>query len=62
MNEYLFMIPIAIALMVGVVSPGPSFIYIAQTAMVTSRSQGIATSLGLGTGAVIYTMVAQLDK
>ncbi len=60
MNEYLFMIPIAIALMVGVVSPGPSFIYIAQTAMATSRSQGIATSLGLGTGAVIYTLVASL--
>lgn len=60
MNDYLFMIPIAIALMVGVVSPGPSFIYIAQTAMATSRSQGIATSLGLGTGAVIYTMVASL--
>lgn len=60
MNEYLFMIPIAIALLIGVVSPGPSFIYIAQTAMATSRSQGIATSLGLGTGAVIFTMVASL--
>ena len=60
MNDYLFIIPIAIALIVGVVSPGPSFIYIAQTAMATSRSQGIATSLGLGTGAVIYTMVASL--
>lgn len=58
MNEYLFLIPIAIALIIGVISPGPSFIYVAQTAMDNSRAHGIATSLGMGTGAVIFTLLA----
>lgn len=58
MNDYLFLIPIAIALIIGVISPGPSFIYVAQTAMDNSRAHGIATSLGMGTGAVIFTLLA----
>lgn len=60
MTEYLFYIPIALALVVGVISPGPSFIYVAQVAMSQSRSQAIATSLGLGTGAMIFALVASL--
>jgi len=58
MHDYLFFIPIAIALGVGVISPGPSFIFVAQTAMQKSRTHGIATSLGMGTGALIYSLVA----
>ncbi|MCF6190274.1 MAG: LysE family translocator [Cocleimonas sp.] len=58
MHDYLFFIPIAIALGVGVISPGPSFIFVAQTAMQKSRAHGIATSLGMGTGALIYSLVA----
>lgn len=60
MHEYLFFIPIALTLVVGVISPGPSFIYVAQVAMSQSRSQAIATSLGLGTGAMIFALVASL--
>ena len=60
MNEYLFFIPIAIALGFGVMSPGPSFIYVAQVAMQKTRAQGVATALGLGTGALIYALVAIL--
>lgn len=58
MHEYLFFIPIAIALGIGVISPGPSFIFVAQTAMQKSRTHAIATSLGMGTGALIYSLVA----
>ncbi len=58
MHDYLFFIPIAIALGVGVISPGPSFIFVTQTAMQKSRIHGIATSLGMGTGALIYSLVA----
>ena len=60
MNDYLFFIPIAIALGFGVMSPGPSFIYVAQVAMQKTRAQGVATALGLGTGALIYALVAIL--
>ena len=58
MNEYLFLIPIAIGAVAGVMSPGPSFIFVAQTAMNKSRAHGIATSLGMGTGAVTFTLLA----
>ena len=58
MNEYLFIIPIGIAAIAGVMSPGPSFIFVAQTAMNKSRAHGIATSLGMGTGAVTFTLLA----
>ncbi len=58
MNEYLFIVPIAIAAVVGVMSPGPSFLFVAQTILSKSRSHGIATSLGMGTGAVIFTLLA----
>lgn len=58
MNEYLFIVPIAIAAVLGVMSPGPSFIFVAQTTLSKSRAHGIATSLGMGTGAVIFTLLA----
>jgi len=58
MNEYLFLIPIVIAAVIGVMSPGPSFIFVAQVTLNKSRQHGIATSLGLGTGAVVFTLLA----
>ncbi len=58
MNDYLFFIPIAIALAVGVISPGPSFLFVAQTALKKSRAHGIATSLGMGTGALLLALMA----
>ena len=60
MNDYLFFIPIAIALGVGVISPGPSFLFVAQTAMQKTRAHGIATSLGMGTGAMLLALMAIL--
>jgi threonine/homoserine/homoserine lactone efflux protein len=60
MNDYLFFIPIAIALGIGVISPGPSFLYVAQTAMNKSRAHGIATSLGMGTGSLLLALMAIL--
>ena len=58
MHDYLFFIPIAIALGLGVISPGPSFIFVAQTAMQKSRAHGVATSLGMGTGAMLLALMA----
>jgi len=58
MSDYLFFIPIAIALGVGVMSPGPSFLFVAQTAMQKSRAHGVATSLGMGTGALLLALMA----
>jgi threonine/homoserine/homoserine lactone efflux protein len=58
MNEYLFLIPIAIASIIGVISPGPSFLFVAQTAMEKSRAHGVATSLGMGVGSIAFALVA----
>jgi len=58
MNEYLFLIPIALATLVGAISPGSSFLVVAQISMQKSRAHGFAASLGTGTGAVIFTLLA----
>ena len=44
------LIAIAAVLIMGVMSPGPSFIYVARTAVVQSRVHGLMTALGTLTG------------
>ena len=41
------------ALMLGAISPGPSFIYVAQNSISKSRKHGLFTALGTGTGAAL---------
>jgi threonine/homoserine/homoserine lactone efflux protein len=48
------------ALTVGVVSPGPSFVMIARTAVSSSRSDGVAAALGMGGGGVLFAVAALL--
>jgi threonine/homoserine/homoserine lactone efflux protein len=60
MTDYFFLIPIAIALFIGVVSPGPSFLLVAQTAVSKSRKHGIAVSLGMGVGSTIFALLASI--
>lgn len=58
MAEYVFLLPISLSLLLGVMSPGPSFLLVAQTAAAKSRSDGIATSLGMGVGAAAFAVAA----
>lgn len=46
------------ALMLGAISPGPSFIYVAQNSIARSRKHGLFTALGTGTGAAIFGLLA----
>jgi len=46
------------ALGVGVVSPGPSFVMVARTAVVASRRHGIAAALGMGVGGLAFAVCA----
>ena len=48
------------ALAVGVVSPGPSFVMVARTAVSSSRSDGVAAALGMGAGGVSFAVGALL--
>jgi len=46
------------ALLAGAVSPGASFILVCRTAMVKSRSAGLASALGMGAGGAIFAVLA----
>jgi threonine/homoserine/homoserine lactone efflux protein len=48
------------ALAVGVVSPGPSFVLIARTAVASSRADGVAAAFGMGGGGLVFAMAALL--
>ena len=48
------------ALSVGVVSPGPSFVMVARTAVSASRADGIAAAFGMGAGGVLFAVAALL--
>ena len=45
------------ALLIGVVTPGPSFVLVARSAMVASRIDALLTALGMGVGAVIFAVI-----
>jgi len=60
MHEYIFLLPIFLFLLLGVMSPGPSFILVAQTAMAKSRTEAIAVSVGMGVGATIFAIIASV--
>jgi len=48
------------ALTVGVISPGPSFVMVARTAVSASRAAGLAAALGMGVGGALFAVAALL--
>jgi len=48
------------ALVAGAVSPGPSFILVARTAMVSSRREGVICAFGMGVGSFLFALLAML--
>lgn len=51
-------VSIAVALTLGAMSPGPSFLMVARTALAVSRRDGLAAAVGMGVGAVFFSVVA----
>lgn len=60
MNDYSFLLAIAGVLFVGAMSPGPSFLVVAQNSLSKSRSHGLVTALGTGLGVAIFAVLASL--
>ena len=60
MESLLILGSIALALMLGAISPGPAFIYVAKNSIVVSRRHGLFTALGTGTGAALFGLLAVL--
>jgi threonine/homoserine/homoserine lactone efflux protein len=48
------------ALILGAISPGPSFLFVARTAVAVSRRSGLACAAGMGLGASIVCALALL--
>lgn len=57
MNTTLSLLGIAGAMAVGAMSPGPSFVMVARTA-VASRRDGLAAALGMGAGGLVFAIAA----
>jgi len=49
---------IATALLIGAASPGPSFLLISHIAMTRSRKAGLMAALGMGTGGLVFALLA----
>ncbi len=60
MDAFLSLFAIIAALLVGVVSPGPSFVLVARTAIAASRRDGLAAAAGMGLGGVAFGSLALL--
>lgn len=60
MNTAVTVGSILAVLAIGVVSPGPSFILVARTAVACSRRSALASALGMASGATILSIAALL--
>lgn len=49
---------ILLAIMIGAMSPGPSFVLVARNAIGLSRADGLATAVGMGLGGMVFSGVA----
>lgn len=60
MHTLLTLLGILAVLALGVVSPGPSFVLVARTAVAVSRRAGLAAAAGMATGATLLCTAALL--
>ncbi len=60
MEHLLPLLAILGALLLGAISPGPSFVFVVRTAVAQSRTEGLAAALGMGVGAMLYGTLAVL--
>lgn len=60
MHTLLSLIGILAVLAIGVVSPGPSFVMVARTAVAVSRRAAIASAFGMASGAAVLCIAALL--
>ncbi|MFL6603416.1 MAG: LysE family translocator [Steroidobacteraceae bacterium] len=60
MDSFFPLFAIAGALTLGAMSPGPSFVMVARTAVARSRANGLAAALGMGVGGATYATASLL--
>jgi threonine/homoserine/homoserine lactone efflux protein len=60
MEPLIAIITIVGAVLIGAISPGPSFVLVARTAIAVSRPAGVMAAVGMGIGGLIFASVALL--
>jgi threonine/homoserine/homoserine lactone efflux protein len=60
MESPIVIVPLLGAILIGAISPGPSFVLVARTAIAVSRLDGLAAALGMGLGAALFATAALL--
>jgi threonine/homoserine/homoserine lactone efflux protein len=60
MSQLLSLSGIIVAISIGAISPGPSFLMIARTAVSRGRTAALAAAFGMGLGAFIFASAALL--
>ena len=60
MESFVALAGILGALLVGAISPGPSFVLVARTSIAASRRDGLAAAVGMGVGGVVLGSLALL--
>jgi len=58
MSPFTALAAILAALLIGAMSPGPSFVVVARNSIALSRRDGLATAAGMGVGGVFFSAVA----
>jgi threonine/homoserine/homoserine lactone efflux protein len=60
MNTAITVLSIGSAIAIGAMSPGPSFVMVARSAVAATRANGLAAALGMGTGGTVFAAAALL--
>ncbi|MCM2473669.1 LysE family transporter [Rhizobium sp. CG5] len=58
MSSSIVILGILTAILIGAMSPGPSFVLVSHTALGRSRAAGLAAALGMGAGGAIFAALA----
>ncbi|WP_303977196.1 LysE family translocator [Dongia mobilis] len=58
MTETYAVLAIMLAILIGAISPGPSFLLVARISLSQSRAHGLASALGMGVGGMILATLA----
>lgn len=58
MDQYFAILAILGTMMIGAMTPGPSFIVVARVSLARSRREGVAVALGMGLASATFTAIA----
>lgn len=58
MSSIVILLSIVGTVLVGAMSPGPSFVLVSHTAIIRSRQAGLAAALGMGVGGAVFALLA----